>query len=474
MPTLRAFIPSDERQQANGFLFMNFSVDEQLTESIFGVDSQRAAWLYSMTLIMSVPCFFAAADCFTLRGRGALGLWHVLNLACAVQRFAAVHTTSYALALASSIPLGVSTSLMIASYGAVTELWLPEEERALGMSILVQSNYSGWLAGAVLTPIFAKDRVALVYLLQYQVAACTMAGAFAALELASRPYEASAPKGYKAPPAPDVVRRSPQRTLAPGGEREVAAREAEEAMVRREEAVQAANDQAILCDDGCAAPEPLSLYIAVKDLAANPRWLVLGLCYATVGGIGYAIPAAQDAIFFAACPGHLDAQKNARANGAFILAGVLTVITLGRYGNALVGHEAAVLTPLLSAGAFVIGLLALALARGVCYEGLVLPLMALAGASSLGFVGLALREAAETAAPNKSASLYSSGLIVWGFQGTGALFTQVASNRWGFTIIAASQAISAVGLVVGFRMPRKGAQLETRVATETSEAPAGF
>ena len=381
----------------NAFMFMNFSPIVDLAMSVFGAKAQAVSWLYSASLISVLPAFFVAVDAVSAprTQRTALVALHALNALAAGLRVGAVVAGSYALAMASSIALGLGASLVISTYTAVSGRWLPPSERPMGVAALVQSNYFGWLLGAVLMPYVCAAKRGLVLLLAVQ------AGVAGLLFLGAAAAQPSAVEA--APPA-----RAEDAPLA-------------------------------LTESGDQKPaEAFTLAAALVEFRARPRWLVSCLAYAIAAGVGFGVPAAQDVVFGKVCG--FSSKVDAVANAAFIATGVLAGLSLGAASDFADRHETAVLLTTLLAGALALGGLAAAVALpGACNEYAAVTLMALAGASTVGFVGAALSEASKSAGPSRAARLYSGGCVEWWVQIFGAAVTQVASSKEGFIICAGVQ-----------------------------------
>ena len=390
----------------NAFQFMNFSPIADLSTGVFSATTGQVSWLYSASLLSVLPAFFLAVRWTSAPAtqRGALRAMHGLNLAAALLRAGSAYVGSYALAMASSVLLGVAASFVISAFTSVSQRWLPAAERPLGVSLTVQANYFGWLLGAVLVPYACVAKSGLVRLLEVQAAAAGLLFVLAAF-------------GAPEPPAD-------------GG---------------------AVAAEVAAADLDVAPPSPkFGLTTAVRELAARPRWLASCAAYALAGGVGFAVPAAQDIVFDEACA--FSPKVTALANAAFIAAGVVTGLALGFAHDAVERREAGCLLGLLGLGVAAIrGLAGAVLPTGLvpaCDEYACVGLMAAAGASTIGFVGLALGEAGKSAGPNPAARVFSGGCVEWWLQVCGAAITQVASNRRGFETCAAFQgAALAAGAV---------------------------
>lgn len=385
----------------NAFMFMNFSSSASLAERVFGTSGPNVSWLYSAGLLSVLPAFFVAVDAMSAPAtqRRALVAMHAFNAVAAGLRLASVVAGSYALAMASSVACGLSASLVISSYTAVSGRWLPERERAMGVAALVQSNYGGWLLGAVIVPYACAAKRGLVVVLAAQ------AGVAGALLAAGAAFTPSA-----------LVEAAPAR--------------AEDAPLA-------------LTDSGPPPAAAFSLGAAVREYRRRPRWLVAGLAYAVAAGVGFAVPAAQDIVFSETCG--FSSKVNAVANAAFIAAGVLAGLGLGAASDAVARHETAVLLGFMAGGALALaGLAATVALPRHCNELAAIELMALAGASTIGFVGAALSEASKSAGPSPAARVYSGGCVEWWVQIFGAAVTQVASSKQGFVLCAGLQGLATL------------------------------
>ena len=399
----------------NAFMFMNFSPITELSASVFSVTGGQVNWLYSASLLSVLPAFFFAVD-VTSRPRtqrSALVAMHALNLASASLRLVGTYLGSYVVALASSICLGVAASVVISAFTSVSQRWLPRRERAMGVAATVQSNYFGWLLGAVLVPFLCGAKVGLVRLLVVQ---CGAAAAVLAAAVAATPADADGDKGAA---SEAVVNADADAAAAAGG-----------------------GDDAL--DIAPPAQQDLSLAAAVRELAARPRWVACCGAYALAGGVGFAVPAAQDIVFGGACA--FSPKVTAVANAAFIASGVLAGLALGACdASVAAAGESAALLALMALGLLAVaGLAALVQLQAHCNEYACVGLMAAIGASTIGFVGTALGEAAKSAGPTPAARTYSGGCVEWWVQVAGAAITQIASNPHGFLVCAAVQAAAVL------------------------------
>ncbi|KAH8075322.1 major facilitator superfamily-like protein [Aureococcus anophagefferens] len=178
----------------NAFQFMNFSPIADLSTGVFSATTGQVSWLYSASLLSVLPAFFLAVRWTSAPAtqRGALRAMHGLNLAAALLRAGSAYVGSYALAMASSVLLGVAASFVISAFTSVSQRWLPAAERPLGVSLTVQANYFGWLLGAVLVPYACVAKGGLVRLLEVQAAAAGLLFALAAFGAPEPPRTAAA------------------------------------------------------------------------------------------------------------------------------------------------------------------------------------------------------------------------------------------------------------------------------------------
>ena len=117
----------------NAFQFMNFSPIADLSTGVFSATTGQVSWLYSASLLSVLPAFFLAVRWTSAPAtqRGALRAMHGLNLAAALLRAGSAYVGSYALAMASSVLLGVAASFVISAFTSVSQRWLPAAERPL-------------------------------------------------------------------------------------------------------------------------------------------------------------------------------------------------------------------------------------------------------------------------------------------------------------------------------------------------------
>lgn len=368
----------------NAFMFMNFSPVVHITRRRFRVTEGQVSWLYSASLLATLPCFFAGATRMSNvdTQRGAILATHVLNAVAAVLRFASVFRGSYIAAVASSLLLGAGTSLVVASYAAVPQLWLPSDERAAGVAFIVQGNYFGWALGAAATPAAVVDGESFRRFMGLQAIICIMALPVARLLLPS-----SDDRATPLLEAPTVARATIGKTCA--------------------------------------------------DLVKRPRWCIACVAYAIAAGVGFAVPAVVDDIFGDVCGAA--PRRAARVGVIFILSGVACGGLLGRFPCEK--RRRLIIIALLAAGALALVRLHAATMRPPCRPLYAFGGAALAGASTIGFVGPALAEAAASA--GAESTVMAGGIVEWWIQVLGAVVTQAATRRSGFAVCAGAQAVAA-------------------------------
>lgn len=258
-------------------------------------------------------------------------------------------------------------------------------ERSFGTSVLVQSNYAGWLLGAVVTPVVAgHEKRSFVALLKWQaVFGCGLV-VLGLAELCGRGGPPWAKEQLEGPLSEATTEASSPRLLK-----------------------------------------------ALWSATSSRRWVLLCLAYSVCAGVGFTVPAVQDVVIDLTCSSDR-ANVATVANAAFILAGILVGLALGK---------AAPEAPRTSPGPVLLGLFSLAtltiatlhvalVSLRTCNLGLVAVLMALSGGATIGFVGFALREAAVTAASlDPAAALFSSGFIEFWVQVFGECIGEPHTRR---------------------------------------------
>lgn len=369
----------------NAFMFMDFSTIPDPTKQLFGfcsaagsssgssadaiagtagdpceeVGDSFIAATYSGILAAVLPALLivmAFIDRYNLAvtiggmAFNCLGAWlrwlsvHVAASGCA-------HCAKHGrvICIISCVCVGFGAAAVVCSYAAIPARWFPPSERTLATSIAVQSNYAGWCVGALLFPYAIADTADLERLQLYQAVAMT---AFFVLF----------------------------------------------ATVYRDRQQAGAYNEQWLKDPH---EEHMPFKRAMANLATNWQYVLQCLCYATLVGVSFAIPAFQTTALQSL---NLDDKAAAWTNVAFIATGLVTGIASGRFCSSPSHFEPFLKLMFIMTSVGLLELVMIAeygqhhLSPHVSYVLLVVG-MAICGGGSLGFVGIALAAVGESAHP---------------------------------------------------------------------------
>ena len=405
-------------------------------------------------------------------GFNALGAW---------LRLAAVVTSSFNLALASSVSLGFYAGVMICTFTDLPMRYFPPHERSLVTSIAVQCNYLGQALGSLIpylvspcTPDASTKQCSSVFLsdtrdrfehtlLSQAVAMTAPLPLFVILRWCSPSSGIPAAGGSgghgcsstatNALPAHAHASTSPRGgTSGSHGRCEVGG------------ALSAACNVGDVGHGGEGADSALLL------LLRNRQFCVHACCYSILGGVSFAIPGIQDSIFTGCLSSpSLDSSHTMWLNFAFIICGVLTGLALGCVIKAD-DHQALAVKALFAcavASTTAIAILSTPAVASHASEQLgdalyvmLVALMGLAGASSIGFIGLGLHIAAALAHPVSEA--YSGGLVEWSVFAWGAILTQLSRCELSFWLCAGASWFVLVVLFALAAFPTKRSALSSR------------
>lgn len=427
----------------NAFLFMNYaSVSAIAKESLGGIDSASLNFsTYSMGLFTVLPLAFPFMRFINTHNYEATGVGVVCNILCAWVRYIATLSGSLALTTLSSVLMGGAAAMCICSYSLISERWFPPHRRTFATTIAVQSNYAGWLFGAVITPSAITSVATMNSFMLVQAILVSLALPLFLLFHRARP-------PTKATGGPDEY---PGEPGAGGGGHE----EAEVEMSTRD--------------------------IAEK-LLTDPQVLLQSLCFSLMGGISFALPAVVDEVFdpSAPAPGEttLSTQQCAWLNTAFILSGVVTGVTLGQVMKGPVAGFNKLLRGMFWAATVLLALMWLVytgrngMTSGV-YFWLLFFILGGAGAMLLGFIGIGLQTIVAVARPVGES--YSSGQVEWFIQVWGGLLPIIialASGGGGLLLCAAMALVGAGAFHFLAKMPQDAAAVSsTLLSTDQLMAP---
>jgi hypothetical protein len=448
---------------SNAFLLMDFADDYTLSESMLGVDAASVAFLYSLFLLCVMPAMLVAAWAVVHHSAPAVAVAALLNAAAAWLRYAAVLRRSYPLAVASTVLAGFAAAVVVCSYAVIAERWFRPTQRGLATSVAVQSNYFGWAAGSLIGLAEAGDPHKARQLLLGQAIALSCSvplillcyrgeapGVGHAVSDRQAVYEsagqtvnvnngqavnANARQAVNANDVPAVNGNARQAVNvnarqavnpAPVHGRFVAAAAANptaptaspanhapnspvpvRAVPATSPARRAANPRPTAAPSATAPSQPsppappLGALASARTLGRNRRYWVYAIPYSIIGGVGFAIPSAQDVLLGSSCYPHtstgaawhgFDTPHTSFTNLSFILTGVTVGLVAGAAASPAAREGLVLFLALL--GALALSLLsfiaephtAASMPPEELYPAL-LVLMSAAGASTVGFIG---------------------------------------------------------------------------------------
>ena len=302
---------------SNAFVLMDFADDYGLAEQVLfnrtsgdSGDTQQIGFLYTLFLLCVMPAMFVAAWGVIHHNYATMAVAQVFNVLGTWLRYAAAQQQSYTMAVLSTVLAGTSASAIVCSYAVIAEGWFRPSQRALATTIAVQSNYAGWALGSLLG-LLADGNAAFfadtILLWQAIVVSATIP-----LFLL----------GYRAPPPPAC---------------EEYAGLAGEGIVTIEAHGRTGLEADLLTSRTHDSPTRATLSVAqsMRHLFGNRKYFLRAICYAALGGIGFAVPAAQDVVFGATCAVNntawagYDTTHTTFTNLSFILSGVLFGLLAG-------------------------------------------------------------------------------------------------------------------------------------------------
>ena len=348
---------------SNAFLLMDFADDYALSEALLHTDTAAVAFLYSLFLICVMPAMFVASWAVVHYNMTVVVLGSLLNAAAAWLRYASAIRASYVLAIISTVIAGFAAAVIVCSYAVIAERWFRPAKRGLATSIAVQSNYLGWAFGSLIglmehgSPTAARtllldqavvfSSIVPIILIGYRAGNMPLLDhkpGRASLQRGSGGEIQSQPNGTPQSGArlsaiPDVQDGSgaaltetetadPLVTL--GGAENPSRRTAfsqahalESSRLARDQPcthnqaisnaatasdpldTDTANDASLVLMTIARArnetSESLGVIASARQLLVNRCYLLYGLPSAIIGGVGFAVPSAQDVLFGESC-----------------------------------------------------------------------------------------------------------------------------------------------------------------------------
>jgi MFS family permease len=316
--------------------FMDFSTDEALVEeTLHTEDPSEIGHLYYGGFASTVVAMFYSLW-LLLSGRdwrAGLGM-AILIVAGAWLRLIAAHAHSYALALLSTLSLGLAGGVIFTSITFLPERWFPEHERPFATALAVQSNYAGWAVGCLTPVMFGKPgpdgehtQTGMRTYLLWQALLTSLA-----LPI----YLAANTRGPRAKIATNAVSSSAEGAGGVG-----------------------VGGNVVGVVGVVSAPRTLSMRESFATLCKRPQYLIHSTCYAVLGAVGYAVTGAVDVCFTSAfttsaangtATSAFTSDHTMWLNFAFVLTGVLTGLAAGKLTPT--AWYGAVIRALFATGAF--------------------------------------------------------------------------------------------------------------------------
>merc|ERR1719161_174808 len=133
---------------------MNFSTVQATAQELLHKDATAVNWLYSVALLTTLPLMLIIWTYNVKYHRSMTWMSALFNAIGAWMRLVAVQHRHFLLAIISSVLIGMSAAQLACSASVLSKLWFPSNERTLATSASVMANYSGWLLGALLIPMY--------------------------------------------------------------------------------------------------------------------------------------------------------------------------------------------------------------------------------------------------------------------------------------------------------------------------------
>eukprot|EP00930_Biecheleria_cincta_P095639 TRINITY_DN87587_c0_g1_i1.p1 TRINITY_DN87587_c0_g1~~TRINITY_DN87587_c0_g1_i1.p1 ORF type:complete len:494 (-),score=74.95 TRINITY_DN87587_c0_g1_i1:8-1489(-) len=458
----------------NAFVCMNFSAVSSLTASVLDVGEAEVAFLYSGMLLMvsfGMPVGLVVALRCEWVG---LGLSVALSVVLTWTRWIGVMRRNYQLCLVSAVIAGASAALFITLPAQLSQQRFPSGKWSLTTSVAIQANYLGWMLGCALVPQLVLDSHGMEQFLFGQ--ACFSLLIVVCFLLFYR----------SAPPqlALQGVTERLQRTNSFLSHESNVPSLADSSRNRDRNSLETASGQRVDAMDSAAAAEEnlqraagsgthggsADFWMFVSTLRDCPAFSIEMLAYGVLGGVGFAVPACNDAILERRGYSASDASW---FDIVFIAAGVVSGLLLGSRCNDPTKYRQ-VLLALFSICAVALTFLALQVetsphhaARHIVTLTKVAVLQFASGATCIGFVGLGI----EAGALYPAGGTYVCFLVEFLVQVVGAALTQLGSKPGGFIFMAAAAWLALLLLLLAgvskLRAPRCRIQAESRHSSQS-------
>lgn len=374
---------------------MDFAATPETTKYMLGIDDASINWLYTVSLMSTVPSVVLTLAFIDYFNRLASCFGVASTMIAAWVRYEATKRASFDLAVVSGICLGLGTGFVFVGFTQIPRDWFPSErERSLAMALAVQVSFLGWAFGGLIIPMFVTSVASMISFSYIQAVSLTVCF-FVFL----------------------AWHRSP---------------------ISQDECLHSATTQPTMM-------KSMALIIG------NGRFLVQSCACAMFQGVGFTIPAI---LFDVLEDQGYGSKESAWMSFAFIMGGVIAGLTLGEVvsRSASPNLRSSLLLSLFWKGSVAVWLLFFA---DSCLQTsgehsrhiVIFVLMMISGSCSLGFVNVALPVICETASP-VSESLSGGLTELLGFA-MGAFLTQ-ASSGYGFSLCAVASLFASILMSTSF------------------------
>ena len=395
----------------NGFMFLDYAGNASVMKDLFRIDDPQLNWTYSAGLLTVVAVYVPTILLLRANNWLMVGIGAASNVLGAWLRLLAVQWESYPLALLSSVVIGVCAAVIVVSFVELVEAWFTPSWRSLATQLAVQANYAGWALSTLVVPYLGSSPGRLRGLLFHQ-------GIVVSLCL----------------PLFLLFHRSPSqaRPQAPPARHTQQADDTEQA--------------------GSGWTE---LTRSTATLFRQPQFVLQAFCHSTLTGIGFTVPAVQDAIMGGM--GFND-QEAGWAGFIFIASGVTGGMVLGVVLTSLRRSVRCMMLLYSIATAALTACAVLAFLHkhlGLLQQNQVLlafyALMVPAGACSLGSLGPAMNIVVAVTHPTPE--IYPSAIVELLVQALATALTQFSSTSDGYITLAAAAWLVTLLMLLFYYVP---------------------